>query len=117
MALTNPRAAFEEPPAIAAWDFEDQQNFNRQIAEALNRVFLGHLAIIGEVTLTANDTTTTLSDDRIGPQSVILLHPKTANAAAIDAPIYTTRERGSVVLTHANDANADKTFYYVVIGV
>lgn len=70
----------------------------------------------GEITLTANATTTTLTDAHIGPTRKVLLIPKTANAAAIANTVYIgTIADATATITHASDANTDKTFHYVVI--
>jgi hypothetical protein len=71
----------------------------------------------GTVTLTANAASTVLTDDRIGYDSAILLQPTTANAAAALATTYiseTGRVNGAVTITHANNAQSDKTFRYWV---
>ena len=71
----------------------------------------------GSVTLDASSATTTLNDRRIGPSSVIVFMPKTANAAAeMDGMYVSSRGKQTATLTHANDANADKSFGYAVLG-
>jgi hypothetical protein len=48
---------------------------------------------------------------------VILLSPTTANAAAALATTYVSAvTQGSFTLTHANNAQTDKTFGYVALG-
>ena len=89
----------------------------RKIVTALNNVLRGKTNNTGEVTLTANDTTTTLSDIRIGIQSVISLQPTTSNAAGALASTYLDDPGdGSVVINHANNAQTDRTFKYIVTG-
>ena len=71
----------------------------------------------GTVTLAANAATTTLTDDRISYDSPILLQPTTSNAAAALATTYiseTGRKNGSATITHANNAQTDKTFRYFI---
>ena len=71
----------------------------------------------GTVTLTANAASTTLTDPLITPVSVVAIHPTTANAAGAIATTYVSSQtNGSAVLTHANNAQADKTFRYVIVG-
>ena len=58
---------------------------------------------------------------RLSPQSVVTFDPKTANAATelYGATMYVlTANRGNAAwtITHANNANADKTFAYSIIG-
>lgn len=84
----------------------------RQLAVAININADGQT---GTVTLTANAATTTLTDVRLTASSVITLMPTTANASAeIGAgTIYIgTTAIGSATITHANNAQADRTFRY-----
>ena len=69
-----------------------------------------------DVTLDANSTTTTVTDPRIGVHSVPICMPTTANAAAIAVPYRSDNLTGSMTLTHASDANTDKTFKVVLVG-
>lgn len=65
----------------------------------------------GTVTLTASATTTTVTDKSITSESVIALMPTTANAAAALGTTYVSaRSKGSFTLTHANNAQTDRTF-------
>ena len=88
----------------------------RQVAAVVNRSHGGKLNCTGTVTLRASQTTTTVTDVRASSVSHISLTATTANAAAIAMPWPSTRSNGSFVLTHASDANTDKTFSYSVIG-
>lgn len=89
----------------------------RQIARIVNDILQGKLNATMAVTLTPNAGTTTLSDARITASSFIGLCPLTANAAGAIATTYpSTRAAGSVIFTHANNSQADKTFIVLVIG-
>jgi hypothetical protein len=94
----------------------------RQVADKINQIARGRIDSTGTVTLTASAASTTVSDEGGAfayESSVILLSPLTANAAAeIGAgTIYVSgRSRGSFTLTHANNAQTDRTFGYVVLG-
>lgn len=69
------------------------------------------------VTLNVSATTTTLQDERIGPNSFIWFMPTTANASTALAGVYVSaRQKGRATITHASSANSDQTFTYVVIG-
>jgi len=95
----------------------NEKEHRGKIADALNRALLGKLNNTGLVTLTANSTTTTLTDSRIGKDSVILLQPTTANAAAAITNVYFgTPGDQTVTINHANNAQTDRTFKYIVIG-
>lgn len=83
----------------------------------LNKVLSGKVNNFGEVTLDANSTTTTLNDTRIGINSVISLQPKTSNAAAaLTTTYFGTPGNESVTISHANNAQTDRTFVYTVSG-
>lgn len=87
----------------------------RQVANVVNLLMDGKSNNTGSVTLTPSSATTTLTDARIGPNSVILFMPQTAHASAVS--IYVTnRDNGVATLHHPSDANTDKTFSYCVIG-
>ena len=89
------------------------------IARVVNNAMQGKINAVGDVTLTANAASTTLTDARIGPNSFIYFMPRTANASAeIGAGAFyvSARTDGSATLTHANNAQSDRTFAYLVIG-
>ena len=63
------------------------------------------------ITLTASATTTTIADAGFRKDDIPFLIPTTGNAAAALATTYvSSRSRGSFVLTHANNAQVDRTF-------
>ena len=89
----------------------------RKIASSIKRIVEGRTDNYGSVTLTANDTTTTVTNQWASENSTIVLSPRTANAAAAVATTYVSSKlNGSFVLTHANNAQTDKTFDYAMIG-
>lgn len=89
----------------------------RRVVTAVNNILRGKTNNVGSVTLTANAASTALSDIRIGINSVIVLQPTTANAAAALATTYVgTPGDGTVTITHANNAQTDRVFLYCVIG-
>ena len=74
----------------------------------------------GTVTLTANSATTTVNNTIVTANSLIFLFPATANAAAdlgSATSVYISAKTAatSFVITHPNNANADKTFNYLII--
>ena len=78
---------------------------------------IGKVNSVMTVTLTANQATTTLNDINIGPKSAILFMPETANAAAEIPTLYVTgRGKQTCTLNHANNAQTDRDFTYVVLG-
>lgn len=90
-----------------------------KIAFAINQLAQGRSNAVGSVTLTANAATTTVAAPACGPNSKVFLFPTTANAAAIVAATYVataTVTAGQFIVTHTNNANNDKTFFYVCLG-
>ena len=99
----------DEPSAL--------RSFIRSVASVVNRMNQGGLNNTGSVTLTVSAATTTITDARISVNSAVVLFPTTANAAAAIGTTYaSTRNNGSVVLTHTNNAQTDKTFTYAILG-
>lgn len=98
-------------------DSEDHTAWLRQITEVVNNLLNGKINNNGTVTLTASSATSTLTDSRIGANSVIHLMPTTINAAGEIPNIYFgTFAKGSCVITHPNNAKSDRTFSYTVTG-
>jgi hypothetical protein len=88
-----------------------------KIVTAVNQLAQGRSNAVGSVTLTANATTTTVSSQTCGAGSVILLSPLTANAAAALATTYVSAVAPkSFTLTHASNAQVDRTFGFVCLG-
>tara|TARA_R100001015_G_scaffold18486_2_gene11757 strand:- start:5039 stop:5368 length:330 start_codon:yes stop_codon:yes gene_type:complete len=95
----------------------DQGQHIRLISNVLNNTIDGKLNSTGNVTLTASATSTTLTDARIGANSIILFMPTTANGnSAKDNLFVSARANGTATLTHASSSNTDQSFGYVVIG-
>jgi hypothetical protein len=100
---------------------EDGSGSDRDKNIAVNQALKGKINSVGTVTLTANAASTTVTNPLVGDSGcVILLFPQTANAAAALATTYIatagyTRST-SFVITHANNAQVDKTFSYVILG-
>ena len=95
--------------------------FSRRMYEVLQQIRSGKLEVVGEVTLTAGAASTAVTDIRVSPQSVIVWHPRTANAAAEMAAgtMYITDANmggGTATVTHANNAQVDRTFRLAIIG-
>jgi DNA-binding beta-propeller fold protein YncE len=89
--------------------------------EVLQQLRNGKMEIVGELTLTAGAASTAVTDIRVSPQSVIVWHPRTANAAAELAAgtMYVTDANmgnGTFTVTHANNAQVDRTFRFAVLG-
>src|SRR5262245_30443504 len=95
-----------------------------RIVMAVRQLMEGRSNAVGTVTLQAGATSTTVAAPTCGPSSAIFLFPQTANAAAALATTYVAPSStpplnpapGSFVITHANNAQADRTFWYVALG-
>ena len=107
-------AEYQVPPL----DHEQGRFWARQIASAVNLLMQGRSNNVINVTLNTSAATTTISDARISAYTVPICVPTTANAAAISMPYrdFSTSVNGSMILTHANNANTDKTFKIVLVG-
>lgn len=67
----------------------------------------------GEVTLTASAASTVVETTRtefVDSNSIVTLSPKTANAASALATTYIVPAKGKFTITHANNAQTDRTF-------
>jgi hypothetical protein len=73
------------------------------------------LSARGQFTLTANLTTTTVTNTGCLATSVISYTPLTANAANDMAIMWFTPGAGSFLITHANNARVDRTFNYAIL--
>ncbi len=88
-----------------------------KLAAAVALLAQGRSNAIGTVTLTAAATTTTVTSTVLSGDARILLTPTTANAAAALATTYVSANAdGSFTLTHANNAQVDRTFRWAAIG-
>lgn len=114
--VTSPRASARGVPPVPV-DWHSGPEHRRKLAETINRVLQGKTNTTGTVTLTANQATTAVTDLRAGPDSHISFTPTTANAAAALAGMYvSSRGNETFTLTHANNAQTDRTFTYSVTG-
>lgn len=91
----------------------------RKIAAAVRQLAEGRSNATGEVTLTASAASTAVTAVTCAAGSTPLLTPMTAHASAeVGAgTIYVSAvANGSFTITHANNAQTDRTFRWVVLG-
>lgn len=89
----------------------------RAVAEVVNNSMNGKTNNTGSVTLTASATETTLNDERLGYDSVIILSPTTANAAGeIPYTWIKTKGKGNVIIGHRSFAHTDVIYNYIIVG-
>jgi hypothetical protein len=101
--------------------WHNPEEYFRRIAQVINQNDEGNIAVNAVCTLTANSATTVVKNRRVGKDSVILFMPKTANAAAEQAAggMYVSAiapRSQQFTITHANNAQTDRTFSYITIG-
>lgn len=89
----------------------------REVAVLVNAMLDGRSNAGGSFTLAANTTTTTVTDPKFGPDTRLAWAPTTSNAASALSGLYVSaKAAGSFTLTHANNAQTDRTFDYVIQG-
>ena len=97
---------------------KSETNVSR-IVQAVRELFEGRSNAVGSVTLTASSATTVVTAANCGSDSKVFLMPTTANASA-EFGNGTIRISsvglGTFTITHANNAQVDRTFYWVALG-
>jgi hypothetical protein len=103
-------------PKISTRGLSDAQQLVL-MAERINSIIDGKIDAVDSFTLTANATTTTVSDNKFESNMVPVWSPATANAAAAMTNVYlSARTKGGFTLTHSNTATTDRTFNYSRLG-
>ncbi|MCZ7659194.1 MAG: hypothetical protein M5U07_15680 [Xanthobacteraceae bacterium] len=90
-----------------------------KLVTAIRQLAEGRSNAVGEFTLVANSTTTTVAAVTCGAGSAVLAFPKTAEAAAElgnGTMFIGSIANGSFTVTHASNAQTTRTFRYVAIG-
>lgn len=88
----------------------------RAVSEVVRGIMDGKTNNTGEITLTQSQTTTTLTDRRIGPTTVILFSPLNDKGAAELGTLYVSaRGQGIATLTHGSH-NFAIEYAYALIG-
>lgn len=107
-------------PAIPEDGAVDPQTLRTRllmISRTVNLLLRGKANVVTTLTLTASATSTTLTDERIGPASYIALSPLTENATILDlAPYISSRSSGSAVITHGSTPASDCTYSVLILG-
>ena len=90
----------------------------RRIVQAVRQLIQGRNNANGAITLTANVASSTIDDETINANGGVFFTPQTANAAAElgAGTMHASVSAGQITITHANNAQTDRTFYYVVLG-
>lgn len=83
----------------------------------INEILKGRMNNTGTFTLTANATSTVVSDNLYQSDQIPHWTPTTANAAGAVTNVYlSARANGSFTLTHSNTATTDRTYLYTRLG-
>lgn len=97
-----------------------ETNITRVVA-AVRQLIEGRSNAVGLITLTHDGvaTSTTVTAVNCGPNSVVLMFPTTANAAAVVTGTYVKAADISArqfIVTHAATSQTDQTFMWVCLG-
>jgi hypothetical protein len=85
----------------------------RRVVLAVNELGRGRSNATGEFTLATSTTSTTVTAPNCSAGSVVLIVPKTANAAAaLSTTFISAVNNGSFTVTHAASDQTDRTFGY-----
>lgn len=89
----------------------------REVAEIVNNLVEGKSNNTDTITLNTSGTETTVFNERVGANSVILFAPRSANAAGETDHIFIkSKTKGSFVIGHRNHGHSDVNLDYIVVG-
>jgi hypothetical protein len=87
-------------------------------ADLNSRINRQRVVSVGSVTLTAGGTTTVVSNLGASSQTVPFFTPTTPNASAeigAGTMYVSARTKWEFTITHANNAQVDRTFFYMLV--
>lgn len=90
-----------------------------RIVQAIVELVTGRQNSVGDVTLTPSATTTVVTFPNCSKDCRVILFPQTANAAAALATTFIPKAailQKQFTITHASNAQIDKTFSFLCIG-
>lgn len=89
----------------------------RSVAEIVNGIMNGKTNNTGVLTLSNSGSTTTIIDSRVSVDSVILLSPRSSNAATeLTHTYFQSQGKGQFTIKHRSHGHSDVTYGYAVIG-
>lgn len=91
----------------------------REVHSAVRQIIDGRGNYTGTVTLTAGAASTAVPRTNANENAIVLLFPMTANAAAALTTTYVAQAsitKTGFSVTHANNAQTDRTFAYAMVG-
>lgn len=97
---------------------DDEKTHRRLLAEGVEKALAGLLNNIGaDKRLRHNLASTTISDQRAGPDSLITFMPTNNNGSAALARFYVDGQTdGQFVLNHVSTSTSDSTVRYAIFG-
>ena len=101
---------------VAPENFSLKAEYIRKLKDSINFALRGKSNNTGEFTLTASVTSTVVNDNNCNLNSVVLIIPITANAAAHFVDTYIIAGDKSFTVNHPSRTHTDRTFRYVIIG-
>lgn len=114
--------AISEYPGLKIPILQNLVEWGRGVANVVNGIMLGKTNNTGELTLTANvgSTTITVASGKVSLGTKVFLSPTTANAAT-EYGAGTWRysvdpDNNQFTITHVNNAQTDRTFGYILVG-
>ena len=88
----------------------------QQVNVAVNELASGRSNAVGTFTLTTSTTSTVVTNANCASGSCVKVTPTTSNAAGALATTYIVAAAGSFTVTHASNAQTDRTFAYAIQG-
>ena len=89
----------------------------REVSEVVNNLVEGKSNNTSTVILNTSGTETTVFNERVGLNSVILFVPRSANAGGETDHIFIkTKFKGSFIIGHRNHGHSDVELDYIVVG-
>jgi hypothetical protein len=97
---------------------DDEKVHRRLLAEGVEKALAGLLNNIGADTrLSHNRDSTTISDQRAGPDSLIVFMPTNSNGSAALSRFYVDgQDDGKFLLHHVSTSTSDSTVRYAIFG-
>lgn len=94
------------------------ENYLKRLVQSLNFALDGKINATGEFTLTASATSTSVNNNKVNVNSVILCIPQTASAALdfASGSFYVVSGDKTFTVNHDSDPATTRTFRYVVFG-
>lgn len=102
---------------MSGFSVSTQEKDPAKFALAIQQLLAGRSNAAGTLTLAPGATSTVVSPPNCAPGCAVFLSAKTANAAAALATTFVSAVgKQSFTLTHANNAQTDRSFFYVCLG-